>query len=200
MKDNTMKTKNRIFVAACVLVMLCGMNAYADDPGDSVATCAITLTVDSIIEWEGAVFPAIDLDAQSLLEAPITKHADSPTGTSSFTLWTNCNVAISANHSDAPRLKNGTDTIRTEYQLTDDGDGVATTGATATEETNCGADTWTVHSSFLTNPMDITHVHTDGGVEITLSVRAVQETDEVPDSGNYSATQTLTAEWVSDDN
>jgi hypothetical protein len=191
MKDNTMKTKNRIFVAACVLVLLCGMNAYADDPGDSVATCAITLTVDSIIEWEGAAFPAINL-------ATITAHADSPEGQSNYTLWTNCNVTIAADNTNASRLTDGTDTIRTEYQLSTDGDGVTETGATAGAIDNSDSDQWTIHSLFLDTPLLITHVNTDGGVEVTLYVKAVQEDNEVPDSGDYAATQTLTAAWESD--
>ncbi len=190
-----MKTKNRIFlVAACsVLLLSCSVKVYAADPGDSVATCDISLTVDSIIEWEGGAFPNINLTT-------ITAHADSPEGQSNYTLWTNCNVTIAADTlTNDARLTDGTDTIRTEYQLSTDGDGDPATGADAAAIAASNSDEWTIHNLFLATPLLITHYNTDGGVEITLYVKAVQEADEVPDSGDYTAQQTLTAAWDSDD-
>lgn len=200
MKDNTMKTKNRIFlVAACsVLLLSCSVNVYADDPGADFADCAITVTVESIIEWEGAWFPAIDLDAQSG-DAPIDERGDDPTGTSAFTLWTNCNVELSADNTATARLTDGTDVLITKYQIATDGDGVTATGATAGAVTASSSNVWTAYDTFLATPLAITHFNTDGGVEVTLSVQATNEADEVADSGSYSATQRITATWTSDD-
>lgn len=189
-----------LLTAICVIaISYSPMPVFGEDPGDSVATCAITVSVLSIIEWEGAAFPAIDIDAESA-DAPIAAHADDPCGHSDFTLWTNCDVELSANIADnAARLTDGTDTLVTKYRILTDGDGDPCTGAATLAVAASSSDVFTLYSSFLSEPLDITHVPTDGSVEVTLWVQATNEADEVSDSGSYSATQTITAAWVNDD-
>jgi len=199
-EDKIMK-KTMLLLLTVICVMVISYNpkpAFADDPGDDSATCAISVTVDSIIEWEGAAFDAIDLDAQSG-EAPITAQADNPEGTSAYTLWTNCNVELSADNDADAQLDDGTDVLVTKYKIATDGDGDPDTGADSDAVTASGSDVYALHNLFLATALDITHVNTDGNVEVTLSVEATNDTDEVSDSGSYTATQTITAAWVSDD-
>ena len=54
---------------------------------------------------------------------------------------------------------------------------------------------YTLYSSFLSSASVITHVSGDGAVVVTLSARATNDSGNVADAGNYSATQTLTASW-----
>lgn len=182
-------------VICIAIVSLTTKLLFAADPGPDSATCAISVTVDSIIEWEGANFAAIDLDSQ---EAAISAQAHTPEGSSVYTLWTNCNVALSANNTTASQLSDGTDTLVTKYKMSEDGDGVATTGATAAAEATSGVGSYVLYDSFLSSALAITHVNTDGAVEVTLYVEASNAADEVSDSGDYTAIQTITATWVSD--
>ncbi|MGB8225444.1 MAG: hypothetical protein WCE45_01060 [Sedimentisphaerales bacterium] len=188
-----------LLTAICVIVISYSpMPAFGGNPGDDSATCAITVSVLSIIEWEGAAFPAIDIDAESDL-APIAAHADDPCGHSDFTLWTNCDVQLSADNTSLSRLTDGTDTLVTKYKILTDGDGDPCTGADAFAVGASSSDVFTLYSDFLAEPLDITHVNTDGSVEVTLWVQATNEDDEVSDSGDYTATQEITAAWVNDD-
>ena len=73
-------TKLLLLSAICIAVITFTVElALAADPGADTADCAISVTVDTIIEWEGADFPAIDLDSQ---ESSISAQADTPEGSS----------------------------------------------------------------------------------------------------------------------
>lgn len=190
----------RILLVTMVCVVLMSFNTmpvYGADPGSDSATCAITITVNSIIEWEGANFAAINL-------AAITSQASAPTGNAIYTLWTNCNVELSSDRTNASELTHQrgvagmADMLVTKYKISTDGDGVATTGATAADVLASSASTWTTYDNFLATHLQVTHFNTDGAVEVTLSVQATNDADNVADSGAYSATQTITAAWVSD--
>jgi len=187
--------------AICLAVIVFTVElAFADDPGPDTAECDITVTVASIIEWDGD-FPAIDLDSQ---ESTLDSQADSPEGTSTFTLWTNCNLTLSSDQTVLSQLYHSRggganeDTLVTKYKISTDEAGVTATGATAAAVAASSSDTWTVHSDFLDTALAITHFNTDGAVEVTLEVEATNDSDNVADSGAYEATQTITTAWVSD--
>jgi hypothetical protein len=104
------------------------------------------------------------------------------------TLYTNGDLTISADNSAASELSesNG-DILVTEYQLSYDGDGLASTGGSTV--------TWTTYDAFLSTPSAVTHVAGDGTVLVTLECRASNATATLADAATYSATQTLTASW-----
>jgi hypothetical protein len=189
--------KTLLLFAMCVVTVVFSVKSTfaADPPTAKDATCAVSVTVDPIIEWEGANFAALAPDN-------ITAQASAPTASKVYTLWTNCNVALSADQTVASQLKHGAggeaDTLVTKYKISTNGDGATETGATALAVTASGSDNYVIYSDFLETPLAITHVNTDGAVEITLFVEATNDTDNVADSGLYSATQTITATWVSD--
>ena len=170
---------------ALALVLLLLLNAdlaMAADPGDDLATCDISVTVNTIMEWVDN-FADITLD-------PISSTADIPTKSETQTLYTNCNLEISANNTATARLTAGSSTLTTEYQLAYDGDGGSATGGT-----DVG---WTDYSTFLSTPSALTHIDGDGTVDLTLSVRASITGSGAGDAGVHNATQTLTASWTSD--
>ncbi len=172
-----------LFKVILLLVALCFAPSLAlAQPPDDSATCDITVTVNAIMEWSAASYADIAL-------AAITSQTDTPSGSRDFTLYTNCNSEISADNTATAQLSSATDTLVTEYQLAFDGDGVTATGGT-----DIGA--WTDYSTFLSTASAVTHVDGDGTAVITLSARA-STGGTVPDQGNYSATQTLTAAWTS---
>jgi len=183
-----------------VVVVFTVESAFAGDPGADAATCDITVTVDSIIEWDGD-FAAIDLDSQ---ESTLDSQADSPEGASTFTLWTNCNLTLSSDQTTASQLYHSRgggaeeDTLVTKYKISTDEAGVTATGATAAAVEASSSDIYTVYSSFLEAALAITHFNTDGAVEVTLEVEATNDSDNVADSGAYSCQQTITTAWVSD--
>jgi hypothetical protein len=180
-----MKTlaKVLLLVGLCVSVKL----ALAADPGPDSATCTINVTVGQIIEWEGAAFTDIDL-------ATITAQGDTPSGSSEYTLWINCNVSLTADNDADAELDNtgggGSDTLVTEYYVDYDGDGTTATGGTDT--------TYATYDNFISGGSAITHFDGDGGVAVTLYARASNEADNMADAGDYTCTQTLTASWTSD--
>jgi hypothetical protein len=186
---------NRIFLVAAFCVLLCSMNIHAANPGADTATCTINVTVASIIEWEGGNFAAINLTT-------IDAQADAPEGTAAYTLWTNCNVVLTADTDADSQLKDqdggASDTLVTKYKLSVDGDGSASTGSTVAAIGNSSSAAWVLYSSFLATGLQVTHVYNDGNVEVTLSVQATNNADEVADAGDYQAVQTITASWVSD--
>jgi len=172
-----------LFKVILLLVALCFAPSLAlAQPPDDSATCDVTVTVNAIMEWSAASYADIAL-------AAITSQTDTPSGSRDFTLYTNCNSEISADNTATAQLSSATDTLVTEYQLAFDGDGVTATGGT-----DIGA--WTDYSTFLSSASAVTHVDGDGTAIITLSARA-STGGTVPDQGNYSATQTLTAAWTS---
>lgn len=170
------------------LVLLLDANLVLAAPVDDDATANVTVTVNTIMEWSAASYTDITL-------TPIAAQSDNPTGSTNFTLYTNCNCEISADIDTDAQLTLGTDpnqTLVTSYMLTDDGDGINTTGGT-------DQGSYTVYSSFLSpTAYAITHVAGDGVVVITLYAEAKNPSGEVADAGAYSATQTLTASWTSD--
>lgn len=130
--------------------------------------------------------------------AQINAQANNPTGSSTYTLWINCNVALNAENTVAAQLDNvgdgGSDTLITEYKITYDADGSAATGGTDTSYED--------YSTFIDGAGSaITHFDNDGAVEVTLWATAANDStghSEVSDAGDYEATQTLTASWTSD--
>ena len=194
-------TKLLLLSAICIAVITFTVElALAADPGADTATCDVTVTVDTIIEWDGD-FPAIDLDSQ---ESSLDSQGDSPEGTSTFTLWTNCNLALSSDQTSASQLYHSRaggadeDTLVTKYKISTDEAGVTATGATAAAVAASGSDAYVVNSSFLETALAITHFNTDGAIEVTLAVEASNDSDNVADAGAYSCQQTITATWVSD--
>lgn len=162
------------FTASLVLA------STADDP----ATCAITCTVDGLMEWAGN-FTNIDIAEH------ITEQNDQITGNGTATLYTNDDVTITADNTVAAELDNdgaSSDTLVTEYQLEYDGDGVTATGGSTVS--------YTEYDTFLSSSSAVTHISEDGAVVVTLTVRASNDAGNVADSGAYSATQTLTAAWA----
>jgi len=163
-------------IAVICLAMAIGVMAQ---PLDDTATCAISVTVDNIMEWSGAF-----LDIELLTMA--TQDA-APTGTQTTTLYTNGNVDITADNTDNSQLTKTTDTLVTSYSLAYNGNGVAATGGSSVA--------YTVHSSFLSSASVVTHVSLDGAVDVTLGAMAQHDAGNVADAGDYTATQTLTASW-----
>jgi len=187
----------KLLITLTVVIALCLTTnvALAADPGSDSATCAVSVTVSQIIEWEGANFAAISLTPA------ITTQADAPTGNAVYTLWTNCNVQLSADNTATAELDNdgaSSGTPVTEYKLATDANGVSGTGATSADVTSSSSDAWTGHATFLGTPLAVTHVDGDGAVEVTLEVKATNDSDNVVDAGAYSATQNITAAWTSD--
>lgn len=130
---------------------------------------------------------SIDLDTQA---GHITRQSDVREGSASFTIDIE-NVSgeaiITADNSVTAQLHNGASTLVTEYKLTFDGDGSDKTG---------GADTaYSSYNSFLSPGTIIKYVPGDYEVQVTLWVKASNISDNVADSGTYSATQTLTVTW-----
>jgi len=188
-------TKLLLLGAICVAVITFTVELAFGAPAADDATCDISVTVNEIMEWEPGNFPAIDLHTHA--DGPITTRTGAPEDTADFTLWTNGDVALSAD--DTAQLTDGTDVLITKYKISTDGDGSGTTGADGDAVTASHSDSWEDHDDFLDGSyaaLAITHVATDGGVEITLEVQATNEADEVADAGDYTATQTITATWV----
>ncbi len=186
MEEFIMRTSVRRVVLLIGLVLLLDANlVWAPDPGDQPATCSISVTVNTVMEWAGN-FSDIGLTA-------ISSQADAPEGSQAQTLYTNCNLDIGADNTTAARLSSATDSLVTKYKLSYDGDGVTATGGTS-------ENTWRDYSIFLvSSPAEaVTHVNTDGAVNITLYVQASNPNGEVADAGSYIAVQTLTASWTSD--
>ena len=168
------------------ITILClgGLLLAATDP--DAATCAITVTVDGLLEWEGN-FTAI---AAADMSAHITNQNSVVTGSSTQTLFTNGDVILTADNDADSELDTDSDTdqLVTEYSLSYDGNGSAATGGSAVA--------YTEYDTFLTGGGSAcTHVSTDGAVEVTLGVRASNDTHNVADAGDYTATQTITATW-----
>ena len=184
-------TKLLLLSAICIAVItFTAKPAFAAEVDDD-ALCDISVTVNPMMEWAGD-FTAITLTA-------IDAYADEPNDSEVQTLYTNCNLTIDADQAGTTaQLTSATDALTTEYKLEQDGNGTTTTGATPAEETASGIDTWTVHSSFLSTVLPITHFDGDGAVVITLHVQASCPSGEMPDQGAYNADQTLTAVWTSD--
>jgi hypothetical protein len=174
---------NKLYlVGAFALAVTCMFaGSVTAQPADDPATCAVSATVDNIMEWEGN-FAAIDL-------GHITAQATVLTGTAAITLWINGDIHITADNTSAAQLHETDDTLVTAYGIAYDGDGSTATGGSTVA--------YTAYDSFLTTASVVTHFDEDGAVEVTLSARAANDTDNVADAGSYTAVQTLTASWGS---
>jgi len=136
-------------------------------------------------EWDAANFATIAI-------GNITNRGDTPSASHSLVLHTNGNVHITADTSTAAQLKNASgDTLVTEYMLTDDGDGINTTGGKVKQTE------YTDYTLFLKEGSGyaITHVADYNEVTVTLHVKASNSADTLADAGLYEATQTLTVSW-----
>lgn len=169
-------------VGLAIAILLLGTQVTLAEPADDAATCNITCTVGDIMEWEAASFSAIDLGT-------ITSVGEQKTGSSSLDLYTNGDVSITADNTATAQIASGGNTLTTEYSLSYDGDGTSDTG---------GSDvSYAAYDTFLGSGSTVTHVAGDGAATVTLGVRATAPAADAPDSGSYSATQTLTAAWSS---
>jgi len=145
------------------------------EPPSTSATCNITCTVADMVEWSDTSFPPIDL-------ADLTTQSRQVSGSSSLYLYTNGDVKITADNSDAAQLsKDDNYRLVTEYKLEYDAFGLNKTGG--------GMVDWSGYDSFLSKGSTVTHVSGDGAVEVTLSVRVSN------DSGSFG--NSLTPDLVS---
>lgn len=147
------------------------------------ATCKISCTVAEIVEWSDSSFPAVNL-------ADLTAQNNKVSASASLVLYTNGDVKITADNSDAAQLsKDDNHKLVTEYKLQYDAFGANETGGSTAD--------WSNYDSFLSEGSTVMHVSGDGAVEVTLSARIFKETRRLGDSGEYIATQTLTVCWKS---
>ena len=153
------------------------------------ATCDISCTVVDIVEWSNDSFPAINLGNLTAEESQVQ-------GSASLVLYTNKDVQIVVDNSDAAQLsKDSVHTLVTQYKLQYDGAGTDQTGGRTTG--------WTDYDHFLINGSQVIHVPGDGAVEVILSVRALgpplggtlKNTASAAVSGDYTARQALTVCW-----
>lgn len=152
-------------------------------PAPASATCDITCTVADIAEWSSTTFPPINLP-------DLTTQDSQVSGCASLLLYTNGDVRITADNSDAAQLsKDDLNKLVTEYALEYDGSAVNQTGGNTVNYTH--------YHSFLSPDAIVKHVAGDGAVQVTLSVRVSAEDLQFPATGRYNATQTLTVCWSS---
>ena len=145
------------------------------------ATCDISCTVADIVEWADDSFSAIDL-------GNLTAENTEVSGSASLVLYTNRDVQIIADNSDAARLsKDAVHNLATQYKLEYDTAGTGQTGG--------GTAGWSDYDRFLINGSQVTHICGGGAVEVILSVRALKNTARAGESGSYTARQTLTVCW-----
>lgn len=156
-QGHIMKNLAKVLLLGGLWLCLTPNLAFAGDPNyNDAATCVINVTVDQIVEWEGAAYAAINLTT-------IDDKGDTPDGNSVYTLWLNCDVTLTADNTAAAELDNdppGSDTLVTEYKVTYDGDGDPDTGGTDT--------TYETYNNFISGGSAITHYDGDGAVEIRL--------------------------------
>ena len=152
---------------------------YCIASGLVVLCCCSHLVGEDYMEWVSN-FSDISLGT-------ISSQSDQLSGSSTTSLLTSGNAAISADN--AAQLTNGSDDLVTEYKLTFD-DAGGTTGVDTPD--------WELYDMFLTvgNEGDVTYVADDNEVDVTLWVRVSNPVGRVADAGIYSVTQTLTASWV----
>ncbi|MFC1677933.1 hypothetical protein ACFL3G_12845 [Planctomycetota bacterium] len=130
-----------------------------------------------------------DTDFDEIALLSIDSQSQVREGSATVTLYTNGDAHISADNtaSGPAELSCATDILKTEYKLSFDGDGASATGGANTS--------YETYDSFLSTESSITYVADDNDVEVTLYVRASNNTDDMADSGAYSAEQTLTVSW-----
>jgi hypothetical protein len=202
--------RSYLFIAVLVVSVLSSpSNPALAKPSSVSARCNISCTVAEIVEWSDSSFPAINL-------ADLTTQSSRVSGSSSLYLYTNGDVEITADNSDAAQLsKDDNHRLVTEYKLEYDAFGLNKTGGSMVD--------WSGYDSFLSEGSRVTHVSGDGAVEVTLSVRVSNDSSGFGNSltpnlmsanpyrssaaciisctlenvGKCTATQTLTACWKS---
>lgn len=186
-----MKISTKVLLLGTLLLI---PNLALADPAADDATCAITCSVNGIMEWEAAAF------ATGIALGPVTGSAAyTHDANDTLALYTNGSVDITAD-TDADALLTNTDanapvdTLTTKYGITFD-----YTSAGSNTYGTAGADggEWQLHNEFLTPiAATVTHYGGDGDIEVTLSCQVSTTANEIPDKGDYEATQTLTATWT----
>ena len=177
-----MRSHLSITVLAVFILSSVPILAPAQPPPVSTS-CKITCTVDVSVEWSDTDFPPIELP-------DLTSENSQVSGSASLVLYTNGDVTITADNSNSAQLSKGAlHNLVTEYCLEYDAAGAAQTGGSTV--------TWSDYDSFLSEASTVNHIPGDGAVEVILSVRAAYDRNAPPASGDYSATQTLTACWKS---
>ena len=147
------------------------------------ARCNISCTVAEIAEWSDDSSPTINLPD---LTTPDSQVA----GSTSLVLYTNGEVKITADNSDAAQLsKDNLHKLITDYKLEYDTSGAGQTGGSTV--------TWRQCNSLLNIGLMKTQVSGDDAVEVILSVVASKNTTQPGDSGRHTATHTLTVCWKS---
>jgi len=200
--------RSYLFIAVLVVSVLSSpSNPALAKPSSVSAGCNISCTVAEIVEWSDSSFPSINL-------ADLTTQSSRVSGSSSLYLYTNTDVEITADNSDAAQLsKDDNHRLVTEYKLEYDAFGLNKTGGSMVD--------WSGYDSFLSEGSRVTHVSGDGAVEVTLSVRVSNDSGGFGNSltpnlmsanpysssaaciisctlenvGKCTATQTLTARW-----
>ena len=164
-----------------VLVLFSTQNLAMAGHTPVSATCDISCTVADIVEWADDSFSAVDL-------GNLTAENTEVSGSASLVLYTNGDVQIIADNSDAARLsKDAVHNLATQYKLEYDTAGTGQTGGRT--------EGWSDYDRFLINGSQVTHICGDGAVEAILSVRAFKNTARAGESGSYTAKQTLTVCW-----
>ncbi|MCK5558182.1 MAG: hypothetical protein KAJ01_07385 [Candidatus Hydrogenedentes bacterium] len=168
-----------VIATLCVVaVVLFSGSAFAQ-PADDDAKCSVSATVANMTEWSD--FSAMNLETTD-------DRDDQLMGSDTTTLYTKGNVDITAeNDTDAELSEPAGGDTHTEYSLSYDGDGSSATGSSTVS--------YTVYSSFLGSASTVTHVDADEAVVVTLGARATNAAGTLADSGDYSATLTLTLSW-----
>ncbi len=180
----------KLLITLTVVIALClTTNSVWASPvgGDKdTATCAISVTVDSIAEW-AENFAALEPNN-------ITSQSDTQEAYCAATLYTNGNLEIGADTSATAQLSDGNDVLVTKYKIAFDYDGA---GSNTYGTAGAQGATYQAHSSFLnTTKATVTHYTNDGNIEVTLWVEASNDAGDLADaSAYYSATQTLTITW-----
>ena len=202
--------RSYLFIAVLVVSVLSSpSNPALAKPSSVSVRCSISCTVAEIVEWSDSSFPAINL-------ADLSARNSRVLGSSILCLYTNTDVEITADNSDAAQLsKDDNHRLVTEYKLEYDAFGLNKTGGSMVD--------WSGYDSFLGEGSRVTHVPGDGAVEVTLSVRVSNDSGGFGNSstpnlmsanpygsnaaciisctlenvGKCTATQTLTACWQS---
>jgi hypothetical protein len=170
-----------------------------------IVIVVLALAFSPAIIYAEYLWHSRDLDPPNISLGSISHQGDEREGSATIILDVNDTVPeayITAETSSVSQLTyTGVDrvikdTLVTEYWIETDGDGVNSSGATEQAVIDSSAHIWTAYDHFLTTPLKITYRSGDSdGAVVTLHVKASNITDNVADSGLYSATQTLTVSW-----
>ena len=148
--------------------------------------CIVTFVLSELVI--GQSFMYWDSNFNPITLASITSKNQVSEGESTVQLNLNGDAEITADNTETAQLTCGGDNLVTEYKLVFDGDGSGATGGAGTS--------YETYDTFLTTAAQINYILDDEEVEVTLYVRASNYSDDIPDAGTYTATQTLTVHWV----